>query len=536
MKYMLTPPPRFRRATEMAGRRALTLVALLAAMALAALWLPTPATTQSESEPQKPTVSLSIAPNPVMEGQSVTVTVQLSAPLAKAVDIPVTVHGYGAYPGGAAAVSATLMEQPSSDFDPAIVMTSDWWQPYMVAIDAGETRGTVMIRTKEDTVVEYTENFPVKLGHPRPRWPLPDAVAWDGWDSADAVIVAITDNDEPTTVSLEDATLIWSATLNPTTLRSRGSKGCDNRLSGSVRCSHTDRLNDNSFTYDGEDYTVGIIELSSFYQDDNRLLFSLNQNISTHSPNWYNELALVIDSHPFPFKDAATHGGGAQWYKTGRWRGGAGNIFWWGHRNEKVQLQLYRLRPGPVAGLQLRVDGDSGISANWQAPERDGVPTRYIAHIRPEKGGTGSGKTKYLEAGETEIVFPGLETGRTYKAWVRGENAVGKGERVHATIELPPAPTQAPGPVLDLQLTATADSITATWQAPATGGAPTRYIAHIRPEGGEAGSGKTKYPKTKKPETTFRNLEAGTTYKVWVRGENAMGKGERVHASISLPE
>ena len=41
-----------------------------------------------------------------------------------------------------------------------------------------------------------------------------------------------------------------------------------------------------------------------------------------------------------------------------------------------------------------------------------------------------------------------------------------------------------PGPVTALELTATADSVTVSWQAPEIGEAPTRYIVHLRPEGG----------------------------------------------------
>ena len=59
---------------------------------------------------------------------------------------------------------------------------------------------------------------------------------------------------------------------------------------------------------------------------------------------------------------------------------------------------------------------------------------------------------------------------------------------------------------------------------------------HLRPEDGETGSGKTKRPKAKKTKVTFKNLEPGTTYQVWVRAQNANGKGERVHATITLPE
>ena len=93
-----------------------------------------------------------------------------------------------------------------------------------------------------------------------------------------------------------------------------------------------------------------------------------------------------------------------------------------------------------------------------------------------------------------------------------------------------------PGPVTGLDLSAAAGSVTVSWQAPETGGAPKRYIVHLKPEGGEKGSGKTKRPKAKKTTVTFDNLAPGTTYIVWVRAQNAAGKGKRVHSAITLPQ
>ncbi len=99
-----------------------------------------------------------------------------------------------------------------------------------------------------------------------------------------------------------------------------------------------------------------------------------------------------------------------------------------------------------------------------------------------------------------------------------------------------PAPVELPGPVVNLQLSATGDSVTVTWQAPETGGAPANYIVHLRPEQGGPGSGKTKTPNAGKTTATFRNLKDGATYKVWARAQNEAGKGQRVHADVTLPE
>ena len=92
-----------------------------------------------------------------------------------------------------------------------------------------------------------------------------------------------------------------------------------------------------------------------------------------------------------------------------------------------------------------------------------------------------------------------------------------------------------PGPVIDLILTPHADRVLVSWRPPQTGGEPTRYIVHLRPEDGGHGSGTTKRPKAKKTKVTFNKLEPGTTYLVWVRARNTAGKGERVHERVTTP-
>ncbi len=91
-----------------------------------------------------------------------------------------------------------------------------------------------------------------------------------------------------------------------------------------------------------------------------------------------------------------------------------------------------------------------------------------------------------------------------------------------------------PGPVLEMELAAAADGLTVSWSAPETGDAPTRYIVHIKPVGG--GKGATKTPKPGKTSVTFRGVEEGQTYKVFVRAVNEAGKGPRTYAIITLPE
>jgi len=93
---------------------------------------------------------------------------------------------------------------------------------------------------------------------------------------------------------------------------------------------------------------------------------------------------------------------------------------------------------------------------------------------------------------------------------------------------------ELPGPVVNLRLEATDGGVIVSWQAPESGDAPRGYIVHLKPEDG--GKGRTKTPRAKKTKVSFDNLESGQTYKVWVRAQNEAGKGERVHASITLHE
>ena len=90
-----------------------------------------------------------------------------------------------------------------------------------------------------------------------------------------------------------------------------------------------------------------------------------------------------------------------------------------------------------------------------------------------------------------------------------------------------------PGPVLDVELSATGNSLTVSWQAPDTGTSPAGYVVHVKPMDGS--KGKIKRPNAKKTEVTFANLEPGQTYRISVRAKNSHGKGPRTYTIITLP-
>ena len=90
---------------------------------------------------------------------------------------------------------------------------------------------------------------------------------------------------------------------------------------------------------------------------------------------------------------------------------------------------------------------------------------------------------------------------------------------------------ESPEAVAGLVLTATANTVTATWQAPTSGGVPENYIVQLKAPRGE--KGKHRKIDAAKTSTTFRNLTPGATYKIRVRSQNEAGKSKRVKAIIT---
>ena len=145
------------------------------------------------------------------------------------------------------------------------------------------------------------------------------------------------------------------------------------------------------------------------------------------------------------------------------------------------------------------------------------------------KAGTGS-NLQAVSSGAASAAIP-LEVGQNtlvVESFLAGE------QRKFYTVTITRLEPVVPGPVGDLTLTDAGDKVVVSWTAPEIGSAPTGYIVHLKPEGGEHGSGKTKRPKADRTQVTYNKLEVGVTYNVWVRGQNKLGKGERVHETITV--
>ncbi len=148
----------------------------------------------AQTLPTTPSVSLSVSPNPVIDGQSVTVTTRLSSTLPNSVTIPLLLA-----PGSA----------ESGDYG---TLTS-------ITIGGGQMTGTGTISTAKDSDLEH-ETFTVSLGA------LPPEVSLGSPSSVD-VTIRDTDSPEPTMPSV-------SLSVSPNPVDEGQSVTVTARLSGTV--------------------------------------------------------------------------------------------------------------------------------------------------------------------------------------------------------------------------------------------------------------------------------------------------------------
>ena len=95
--------------------------------------------------------------------------------------------------------------------------------------------------------------------------------------------------------------------------------------------------------------------------------------------------------------------------------------------------------PGPVHEVTVAADTPDSLTVTWNPPTTGDAPTRYIVHLKARGGA--KGWTKTIKARRNQITFDKLETGTTYRLFIRAQNKAGKGPRTHTRITLPnPAP------------------------------------------------------------------------------------------------
>ena len=145
-------------------------------------------------------VSLSASPNPVLEGQSVSVTATLTKLPGRDVRIPVLLKWGSEYNGSSVVTYGTADQGDLYSLGSVLSQTTDgdgnahiaWWLPTTISVYSGSHQridGINNIETKQDGDSD-DDTFTVELDATHPDWP--DGVVAG---SADSVLITITDDD-----------------------------------------------------------------------------------------------------------------------------------------------------------------------------------------------------------------------------------------------------------------------------------------------------------------------------------------------------
>ena len=203
---------------------------------------------------------------------------------------------------------------------------------------------------------------------------------------------------------------------------------------------------------------------------------------------------------------------------------------------------------GPVTGDGSRIGGL--IGHKWTQPtvsywdttanphltdHGDGLPTVVLQATAVYDGVYGSWNVD-LDGDHTPDDPWDFGTANDYPTLKYRRTAPAAQPNPDSTVQIQQTTQAVPGPVHNLTATAAAKRVTVTWDAPATGGAPERYIVHLRPQGGKAGSGKTKKIDAARTSVAFKKLKPGTAYNIWIRAQNTAGKSDRTRTTATTTD
>ena len=216
------------------------------------------------------------------------------------------------------------------------------------------------------------------------------------WEEDDSVSVSLTFNPP------------WTATLDAKDLGS-GFVGCNSNAAESVKC--TSALSEDDFSYDGEDFTVQQLAVSSA----GRLQLSFADGNAADA----DALTLYIGDETF-------HLGAADDPKN------AFDRFWadagldW-DAGDTISLQLLEPdKPDPPSKLSAAPQGQNRIDLSWKPPASDGgAPvTGYRIEVQAD-GGSWSDLVADTDSTDTEYSHTGLSAGAERRYRVSAINAAG---------------------------------------------------------------------------------------------------------------
>lgn len=185
--------------------------------------------------------------------------------------------------------------------------------------------------------------------------------------------------------------------------------------------------------------------------------------------------------------------------------------------------------PGAPSNFRVDVNGNT-VTVTWGPPASGGTPTNYVLAARTTTG---------APIVQTNVwptpSFIGAVPNGVYVVTVWATNAAGAGpEATPVTITVPSTPTgpNAPGAPINFQASVAGNTLTASWNAPTTGGAPSAYALLARQSTGGPVVASLNVGGT----TSFQGAVPNGTYIVSAQASNSSGAGPESNvATITVP-
>ena len=171
--------------------------------------------------------------------------------------------------------------------------------------------------------------------------------------------------------------------------------------------------------------------------------------------------------------------------------------------------------PGAVTNLSLKVTTDS-VLASWRAPTP--APTgHYVARIFEADTGKGIAVIERARTEKRAFFDYSLKPGTSYTVSITAYNDNGGIKTAGPAVSATKSTRAVPGPVTNLALKASSNSLVATWTAPDP--APTGYL--IKLFEGSSGTAMVKKQRGKGGvKARFNELTPNTSYRVSVTAQN----------------